>query len=407
MTNNKSQIVEDLVVEKEVVTGIKVFKKKRVSEGEAAVVTIDGKYQETLSPGPIYLAKYPVFTQCIIYWVDTKDRQLTIETTGELTIKQPAPVLVDMTTVITYRVSNPKIVALDVREPLATLFDFSMDAMRDAVRRMKFDDFLVGGQAAAWILQHLRARGLREYLGLEVVNANINHIGANERVRKILEDEGLRQREVAVEVQEQAARARAEMELELEQAYNQRDIAKLIELSPEYLALYKPELFETMFGNKRVTDELRLEALVQMAQMGVISPTALPDGGQDLSETLVKMLGGSPSGQPQRGLPARTENTKARVEREYATFIDTGYDARFAALDSGEYTLVVTLRDDENPDRLLNIYFVFPDQYPKQAPQVFVELDGREEQYQSALLRNWSPEYTTIDVVGEIMTYYD
>ncbi len=407
MPNNKSELIEDLVTGPDIITGIKAFQKKRVEEGQAAVITIDGKYRETLPPGPIYLAKYPVFTQCKIYRVDTKDRQLTISTTGELTIQHPAPVLVDLSTVVTYRVADPKVVALEVEQPLAALFDFTMDGMRDAVRRMKFDDFLVGGQAAGWILQRLRARGLREYLGIEIVHVNVSHIGANERVRELMADESLRQREVDVQLGEQAARAQADMQLQLEQAYNQRDIAKLTDLSPAYLALYNPELFETVFGNRRVTDELRLQALVEMSKMGVISPSALPEGGQDLSEALVKMLGGTPTGEAPALPPGggTVESGMQRLQNEYTALKDAGFNASLGQLDSGEYAMLVALQDAEG--HTLNIYMVYPDQYPSQSPQVFVELDGREEQYQSATLRNWSPEYTVVDLVSEIMRYYE
>lgn len=406
MPNNKSKIIEDLVTGPEIVRGIKAFKKERVDEGQAAVITIDGKYRETLPPGPIYLAKFPVLTRCKVYWVDTRDRQLTVASTGELTIHDPAPVLVDLTTVVTYRVVDPKVVALEVMQSLATLFDFTMDAMRDAVRRIKFHDFLVGGQAARWILQHLRARGLREYLGIEIVNVNVSHIGANPRVQALIADESLRQRELDIELKEQTASAQAAMQLELDRAYNQRDVAKLTELSPAYLALYQPELFETMFGNQRVTDELRLQALVEMAKMGVISPSALPEGGKDLSEALVKMLGGTPTGGgPVPGLAeGLAESGAQRVHNEYTALRDAGLNTSLKRLDSGEHAMLVALRDDAG--HTLSIYMVYPEQYPSQPPQVFVELDGKEEQYQSAMLRNWSPQYAAVDLVGEIMRYY-
>jgi regulator of protease activity HflC (stomatin/prohibitin superfamily) len=417
MTNNKSKIVEDLVMGPEVVTGIKAFQKKRVDEGEAAVVTLDGKYRETLPPGPIYLAKFPVLTQCKMYFVKTRDRQLTVSTTGELTIQQPAPVLVDLSTVVSYRVVDPRIVALEVDKPLSTLFDFTLDAMRHAVQRMQFDEFLVGGQAANWILQALRARGLREYLGLEIINVSTSHIGANERVRQLMTDESLRQREVDVELGEQAARHQAALQQQLDEAYNQRDVSKLIDLTPEYLALYNPELFATVFGNRQATDELKLQALVEMAKMGVISPSALSGGGQDLTQVLLGMLGGqsgqsvaigpgqAPGDNSMLGLSSGARESAAqRLKDEYAALESAGYNVVFNQLGSGEYAIAVVLQDEEG--HTLTIYLVCTNQYPVQPPQVFVELDGQEEQYQSALVRNWSLEHTTVDVVGEVMRYY-
>lgn len=409
MTTNKSEIMENLVTGPEVVTGIKAFQKKRVDEGEAAIVTLDGKYRETLPPGPIYLAKYPVLTQCKMYFVDTRDRQLMVSATGELTIMHPAPVLVDLSVIVTYRVTEPKTVALDVEKPLGTLFDFTLEAMRGAVQKMKFDDFLVGGQAASWILQALRGRGLREYLGIEIINVNISHIGPNERVRRLMENEGLRQREVDAELREQATRHQAEMQRQLDEAYNQRDVAKMIELTPEYMALYKPELFTTVFGNRQVTDELRMQALIEMAKMGVISPSSGAGGAQALSDTLLGMLGGSPAqvlggGAPQLMGPGATENARQRLSREHATLQSGGYHTTLKKLDSGEYVMLVALQDDEGSS--LNIYMVCNDRYPASPPQVFVELNGNQEEYQSALLRNWTADQSAIDVVSEVMQYY-
>jgi len=414
MATNKSEIVENLVTGPEIVTGVKAFQKKRVDEGEAAVVTLDGKYRETLPPGPIYLARYPVFTQCKMYFVDTRDRQLKGSTTGELTIMHPAPVLVDLSVIATYRVVEPRIVALEVEQPLGTLFDFTLEAMRGAVQSMKFDDFLVGGQAANWILQTLRKRGLREYLGLEIVHVNISHVGANERVRRLMEDEGLRQREVDAELREQAARHQAEMQRQLDQAYAQRDVAKLIDLTPEYMALYKPELFTTVFGNRQATDELRLQALIEMAKMGVISPSAGAGGGQALSDLLLGMLGGQP-GAPalvggaeaggRLGLGAGSvESAKQRLSREHATLQSGGYNTTLKQLPSGEYAMLVALQDEKG--NTLNIYMVCNERYPAHPPQVFVELNGEQEEYQSALLRNWTAEQSALDIVGEVMEFY-
>lgn len=414
MTNNKSQIVEDLVTGPEVITGPKWLKKERVDEGEAAVVTLDGKFREILPPGPIYLAKYPVFTQCKMYYVKTKDRQLTVSTTGELTIMHPAPVLVDLSVVITYRVTDPRVVALEVENPVGTLFDFTLEAMRHAVQRMQFEEFLVGGQASNWILQTLRARGLREYLGLEMVNVNISHIGANERVQQLLADESLRQREVDLDVREQATRHQAELQRQLDQAYNERDISKLIDLTPEFVALYKPELFATAFGDRQLTDQMKLQVLAEMAKagiggeklenmvLGVLDAQGMSSGASSpafgMGAPIGALTGGGPNSSPS------PPNTVQRLRNEYAALQNAGYNVMFNQLDTGDYVMVVILQDEDGDT--LNIYIACSPQYPLQSPQVFVELNGVEEQYQSALLRNWTSENTTVEVVREVMRYY-
>jgi len=407
MATNKSEIVENLVSGPEVVTGPKLLVKKRVDEGEAAVVTLDGRFREILPPGPIFLARYPVFTQCKMYYVATRDRQIQVSTTGELTIMHPAPVLVDLAVIVTYRVVDPKVVALEVDRPLGQLFDFTLEAMRAAVQTMKFDEFLVGGQAANYILQALRKRGLREYLGLELIHVNISHIGANERVRKLMENEGLRQREVDAELREQAARHRATLQQQLDEAYNQRDVAKLVELSPEYMALYKPELFTAVFGNRQATDELRLQALMELARVGAISPSAGTSGGQALTDLLLTSLGGrSPDLPKLPGVGAGSvETASARLRRELGLLKSGGYNTMLKQLETGEYAMVVALKDAEGHS--LNIYMICNDRYPAHPPQVMVELDKAQAPYDSALLRNWTAEQSAIDIVDEVINYYE
>jgi len=406
MGTNKSEIVEDLVAGPEVVTGPKVFQKKRIDEGVAAVVTLDGRYRETLPPGPIHLATFPVLTQCKLYYVATRDRQMQVSATGELTIMHPAPVLVDLSVIVTYRVVEPKIVALEVDKPLGQLFDFTLEAMRGAVQSMKFDEFLVGGQAANYILQALRKRGLREYLGLELIHVNISHIGPNERVRKLMEDQVLNPLQVDIDLQAQAARHRADLQQQLDDAYNQRDVAKLIDLSPAYVALYKPDLFPTVFGNRQATDALKMQALIDLARAGAISPSAGTGGGQALTDLLLASLGGMPSPLPQlTGAGAGSvESAGTRLRRELGLLKSGNYNTTLKQLDTGEYAMVVALRDEEG--HRLNIYLRCNERYPAHPPQVFVELDGAQEEYESALLRNWTAEKSAIDIVDEVIEYH-
>ena len=233
-----------------------------------------------------------------------------------------------------------------------------------------------------------------------------------------MEDEVLGPREVAVELDEQAARHRAEMQRHLDEAYNQRDVAKLIELSPEFMALYKPELFTQVFGDRQATNELRLEALVEMAKMGVISPSALSDGGDDLTGVLLRMLGGQAS-TGGRALPAgansaallesvpessQTAGGAEQVRSEYAALKSAGYDVTAKRLQDDAYAIEVALQDGQG--HTLDIYIVCTQRYPKQPPQVFVELDGKQERFQSAILRNWTADSTVVDLIDEIMRFY-
>ena len=314
----------ELVWGPEVITGPKFTKKLRVDEGTNAVIMLDGAYQETLPPGGHMLARFSLFRQCKIYHVDMKDRQLMVESQGELIIQEPAPLPVDISVVIAYRVVEPRIVALEVSRPLATLFDYTVEAMRDAVKHSKFEDFLTGGNASSLIYHHLLGRELDRYLGIQVLNVQIASLRGDERVRGLIVEEGINLREEQAISDRQYHVARREMQIQMEQALNQGRIAEAMRLTPEYVYLTNPQMFEMLYGNRRVTDELRLQGLIELARAGMIDVSAITGSSQDYAQALGQMLTGRHiAGQIAPGLPGMIPPGELRRKLEAATEVDS------------------------------------------------------------------------------------
>lgn len=412
MATNRESIAEsELVWGPEVITGPKFTKRLRVDEGTNAVITLDGAYRETLPPGGHMLAQFPLFRQCKIYYVDVKDRKLEVESRGELIIQEPAPVPVDLSVVVTYRVTEPRIVALEVSKPITTLFDYTIEAMRDAVKRSKFEDFLVGGNAASLIWRHLSGRELDRYLGTQILNVQIASLSGDERVRGLIVEEGIGLREEQAVSDRQYHVARRDMQIQMEQALNQGRIAEAMRLTPEYVYLTNPQMFEMLYGNRRVTDELRLQGLIELARAGMIDVSAITGGSQDYAQALGQMLTGRRiAGQVAPGLPGGTlppgdlVSARERLEEEYVALREKGFQVTLSQ-DVGVYYLVVELRDTAG--HTLAVYFACTEHYPEEAPTLFVELDGVQQEFNSVTLRQWTYRNTLSQVVREVMTYYE
>ena len=155
------------------------------------MVTLDGAYEETLRPGGASLGKYTLLKRCEIYWVDMRDRELTVETSQELRIMDPVPLEIDLTVSVKYRVSEPRVVSLEVKNPITTLYDYTIEAMRQACSVFKFQDFLVGGSAGNSIYQHLKDRNVENYLGIELLDVLVSSISGADRAVSLMQNQGL------------------------------------------------------------------------------------------------------------------------------------------------------------------------------------------------------------------------
>jgi regulator of protease activity HflC (stomatin/prohibitin superfamily) len=390
------------------ITQMKLLRKLRIREGTTAVVTLDGAYEETLRAGGVALGKYTLLKRCEIYWVDMRDRELTVQTSKELRIMDPVPQDVDLTVSVKYRVSEPRVVALEVKNPITTLYDYTIEAMRQACSQFKFQDFLGGGSAGNSIYQHLKNRNVENYLGIELLDVLTSSISGADRAVSLMQNQGLAPAETQVELTTEAMRKNQELQFEMREAEIRNDIASMLQLSPAYVAQFLPEMYESIYGNRALTDQARLEGLIELAKIGVIDAAALSGLG-DVAGTLGRSLGVEPQ-RPANALPGYVPDqpygamgARGRLLQETNTLRENGFEVSLQE-DEDNYYVEVRMSLDEGHE--LNAYFVCTQSYPQDPPQLIVEHDGQQEAFNSINVQNWDYRKSLSEILKEIVSYY-
>jgi hypothetical protein len=200
----------------------------------------------------------------------------------------------------------------------------------------------------------------------------------------------------------------------MEQAVTERDIAKLLQLSPEYVLRFHPEMYAQLFGDRAQTDALRLQALTELAKSGMINMGALTGGdNRALQGAIQQMLTGAPSPAP-APLPPNTTaqlpagrfpqaNARDRLQAEAAALRGQGMHVMLKE-EMGAYYAQITLHDSQN--HTLALYFICTAQYPQQAPTMFLELDQVQQQYTPDALASWNAQRSLVDLVEAVVTAY-
>ncbi len=392
------------------ITQVKLLRKLRVREGTAAVVTLDGAYQETLRPGGVSLGKYTLLKRCEIYWVDMRDRELTVQTSKELKIMDPVPLDVDLTVSVKYRVSEPRVVSLEVKNPITTLYDYTIEAMRQACSQFKLQDFLAGGSAGNSIHQFLKGRNVENYLGIVLLDVLTASVSGADRAVSLIQNQGLAPAETQVGLTTEAMRRNQELQYKMREAEVKNDIAGMLQLTPAYVAQFMPDMYERIYGNRALTDQARLAGLIELAKMGVIDTSSLSGLGGDMANTLGRNLGVAPS--PVAGAlpgyvpdqPYGTMGVKGRLLQEINALRDNGFDVSLQE-DAENYYVQVKMALDEQ-GKQLGVYFVCPQDYPQKPPQLLVEYDGRQEAFDSINIRNWDYRKSLSEILKEVVGYY-
>ena len=102
--------------------------------------------------------------------------------------------------------------------------------------------------------------------------------------------------------------------------------------------------------------------------------------------------------------PGDLVSARERLEQEYLTLKEKGFQVVLRQ-DVGVYYLIVDLRDAEG--HTLTVYFACTEHYPEEAPTLFVELDGVQQEFNSVTLRQWTYQNTLSQVVREVMRFYE
>jgi hypothetical protein len=423
MPTNKDAI---LTQERELVSEAKpesFFSILRIDEGKQAVLTLDGRYQETIDAGGRFMGGYNPLRQKLVRLVDMRDRQLTVEVSNELTIRDPAPLQVELlAVVVSYRVTDSRLVSLQHQHPLGTLFDYVVESMQHAVARLQYDDFLTGGSAGQVMLNHIGQRQLDQYLGIQVINTQVSRIKGQAEVDSLLRSRWTEVQRASLDAQTMAIGRQAEREQDLQDAINDGDISKVAALTPELVARRYPELWTSMFGDRKITDAALTNALIELAKMGAVdvgpllAGMNLPGGGGRKSLS----TGGSPGGQQLRGLGSGQDVTPARQtaaeewpsglpvsERlvEEAARIEKAFGVAPVIRQDGLGT-VLHVDLQLAGGRKLEIFLVCPPGFPAAAPNAGVVVDGIEEAFASRALQQWTSRRSLVEIVDDVVQYH-
>jgi len=232
----------------------------RVDEGWCAVITVGGGFEEVLPVGTHSLQKYDSRQDVRAIHVDLRLRNITIITTSEFTITSPYPVEIDLTLSLEYRVVDPQRVALEIQNPLVSLYDRVIQVVRDIIVYMNYEEFRTQGQKIAQLTtEKLRELNLPDLLGIEVSNVLVITIrGANAHAEQIQQEyKDLRSMFMNMHMatyENAADRSRLFMELVLSNSYIVRQLIQDGFLKPEDLQqLLAPPAQSTSEGSDLIS----------------------------------------------------------------------------------------------------------------------------------------------------------
>lgn len=393
-----------------------MFRVFRVYEGRAVVVLANGRIHEVLHAGGYHALSFPMTKRIDVYSINMRERTLDITTTNEFTLfyvtptGEKLPVKVDLDMAVTYQVTNPERVAVEVDRPVTMLYDAVLESMRSIVSSYgKYHDFLSGGQGGYMVLQQLQNRGVEESLGLRVANVQITRLAGAEELDNLFLGGFIATQEARVKAEATAIEQRNQLALDIERAVTNRDIARLTELTPQYVLQHRPELYPQLFGDRAQTDALRMQSLMEIFKLNPALGTA---GSDSFQQALQYMLTGtvppasSPvasSARPQE-LPLNSALTRLQEEVRVLQVRGLGNNVTFRE-DTGVYYITIKLRNAQG--ETLNIYFICSPQYPYEPPKMFLEYNGKETPFYPDALTNWSASTSSVhDLVDAVITAY-
>jgi hypothetical protein len=289
------------------------------------------------------------------------------------------------------------------------------------VARLQYEDFLTGGSAGQVMLSHIGQRQLDQYLGIQVINTQVSRIKGQGDVDGLLRRRWTEVQEAQLAAQTMGIGRQAEREQDLQDAINDGDISKVAALTPELVARRYPELWTSMFGDRKITDAALTNALIELAKMGAVdvgpllAGMNLPGGGRPSLNT-----GGAPGGQQLRGLSSGQNVAPGRPslagewpagmpvsERlvEEADRIEKSFGVRPEIGQDGHGT-VLRLDLTVAGGRKLEIFLACPPGYPASAPSCGVVVDGTEDTFASRTLQNWTSRRSLVEVVDDVVQYH-
>lgn len=389
-----------------------------VEEGWCAVITEGGMFREILPPGQHLLNKYSFWRDVKAYAVDKRIQTLKVLSKDEMAIQRPYPMKLNLGLSIEYRVSDPRRVALEVKEPLTNLFDRVIQAVRGIVVNAGYEEIQMNGEGiAVGTQQRLQAMQLPNVLGIEIFGVLVNSISVTDVGNDSL---AARQQKKFDVVEDQQAKEYVRLrEWQLESQITQQS-----KVSWEWLLIHRPEIAQQLISTHgMLAKEMIDKGLLDPA--GFLNQTATASGNVNPAGLLgnLGMPGGLLSdtanpGQSQhmnssvpsvKQLPVATDiHTRIREELDYleklpGAKIDTKAGTDTRGISDGSYDLRIAM--PRTSGGMIVLYITCLSGYPQIAPMVEVEIDDQPTPFQSAILRRWSAQYL-IEIAREVKQFF-
>jgi len=375
-----------------------------VDEGRVAVITEGGAYIDTLFPGTHALSQFAFGRELKAIFVETRELTLTVSTAREFTIARPVPVTINLDLAVTYRVSDFRRVACEIKYPVTELYDRVIKAVRSAVAYATYDEVRIQGEGiAATTLERLRDMGLPTTLGIEVLNVNVVRLQALDTAGDALATQAFREYTTV-----------RDWMLDNSITANAR-------VTWPWLVQHRPEIAQELikqYGNmaEKMIESGALDTtslLNRPTQSGTPQFNPLADLGAFGLSTPMAGFGvpDTPERSSQGLLPGRSQPDFMGRMREEIELLNNLPNARVEHQSSTDqhglpdgFAVKVSL--PLKLQGLLTIFFACSSDYPSKSPNVELEVDGESVGFTSEILRRWSGQYL-IEIVREARKQFE
>lgn len=377
--------------------------KYEVREGYCAVVTEGGVFKEILTPGFYHLHRYKMFRNIRAVLVDMRVKQLSVETSRKYQIKYPVPVQLDLDLVVEYKVTDVRRVALEIDQPLHSLYDRVNQAINPVVSVATYDEVnLRREEFGERIFQGLKGMQLPKTIGVEILSVIITTLKALDSGNDVLSQQTLDEFKTIRDWQVDSTilqNSQMDIRTMLMQA-DPNERIKFLEtladkgyMDPAGSFLGQPQGYNPSDPSQMLSGLL--------SGYGYNNNQQYRPGG---------MPGGMPGGFNQLNAPQQTppgRGQQARMVEEVNLLknipgakveLKPGVDQY--GVHDGSYMFMVDV--PKNSGGRITCYFSCTAQYPDVPPLFALEVNGEDCLFESTNLRSWRRQYL-IEIVNEAL----
>lgn len=374
--------------------------KFQVKEGFCGVITEGGTFKEILQPGFYHLHKYKIFRDVKATLVDMRLKKLDMETSRVFAMRFPVPVQLELDLTVEYRVADPRMVALEIEEPLHALYDRINQALGPLISNSNYHEVLQNRDAfSELVLQKIIGLRFSKDIGIDVLNVIITKLRALDSGEDALS----------------------------QQIMEEYTTVRNWQVDSAILSNSQMDLITML---KQASPDKRIELLQDMVDKGLMDPaggllnqpTFTPQTGANQGQMMNQLLTGFGSGQSQNpfnnqtvdrnqlpsGMGASGATTPGnRMQDEIAYLkqipeirlqVKTGIDEDGLANGYHNFRIVVPKQSGGE----IVCYIACRPNYPVEPPLLMIEVDGEDYPFESAELRNWRGQYL-VEVVREVI----